>query len=615
MSIKQKFSIGDPAPVDPSSFLDAPLKDRLRTLVLHWTEFGAGSPRKFHLIYILKITFLWGLVGAIIIGSTSGLGWFWEIAQWWNHPIVYQKLIIWTMLIEAVGLGASWGPMGTNFKPFTGSILYWARPGTIRLPPFRWVPGTAGDTRTVIDVVLYLGFCGSLLAALLLPGVPSASLSAALPDNTSGLVNSVPVIVAVAFLLVLGLRDKVAFLGARSDQYLWALLFFVTLDFVDMIVALKMLLVLVWVGAAVGKMGPHFGQVMAPMLSNTPFTIPRAFKRALYRGHPDDVRPSWLAKGIAHYAGILIELVAPLVMLFSTNPTLTMVAVSLMVVYCLAIVSTFPLAVPLEWNLLFAFAAVFLFIGFPNTSGYGLANASGLPLVIGLAVLMLVLPVLGNVLPAKISFLWSLRQYSGNWSTTMWTFKPGAEGKLNAIKRPAPNQVDQLQQLGLPPVFAEITMQQIIAWRSMHSQGRGLLSVLFHFLPDIETRTLREGENVATTLVGWNFGDGHLHGQDLIDAVQARCEFAPGELVVVLAESSPIYRPVQQWRLVDACVGEIARGTWDVRDCIAEQPWLPNGSIPLQVTHRSPLRPPFETTNSVSQAPQQNVPKAEEAQT
>ena len=37
-----------------------------------------------------------------------------------------------------------------------------------------------------------------------------------------------------------------------------------------------------------------------------------------------------------------------------------------MVAFHLFIISTFPLAVPLEWNVLFAYAVVFLFLGLPE---------------------------------------------------------------------------------------------------------------------------------------------------------------------------------------------------------------------------------------------------------
>ena len=31
-------------------------------------------------------------------------------------------------------------------------------------------------------------------------------------------------------------------------------------------------------------------------------------------------------------------------------------------------------------------------------------------------------------------------------------------------------------------------------------------------------------------------------------------------------------------------LGVIERGTWNVKDLVDEQPWLPNGPIPLNVT-------------------------------
>jgi hypothetical protein len=48
---------------------------------------------------------------------------------------------------------------------------------------------------------------------------------------------------------------------------------------------------------------------------------------------------------------------------------------------------------------------------------------------------------------------------------------------------------------------AEITLQKTTAWRSMHSQGRGLYSLLLTHLPDIDTRIVREGEFVCNSLI------------------------------------------------------------------------------------------------------------------
>ena len=59
---------------------------------------------------------------------------------------------------------------------------------------------------------------------------------------------------------------------------------------------------------------------------------------------------------MAHVPGTTVEIVAPLVLLFSTNKWVTLAAVAIMVCFHLFIISTFPLAVPLEWNVLFAYA-------------------------------------------------------------------------------------------------------------------------------------------------------------------------------------------------------------------------------------------------------------------
>ena len=136
---------------------------------------------------------------------------------------------------------------------------------------------------------------------------------------------------------------------------------------------------------------------------------------------------------------------------------------------------------------------------------------------------------------------------------------------------------------------ARVTLHQYLGWRAMHSQGRGLNSAMANQLgPDIDVYDLREGELMANVILGWNFGDGHLHGQSLIEAVQKRCRFAPGELIVVFAEAEPLGNGRQQYWVMDAAVGIVERGSWAVKDAVAEQPWLPDGPIPTTVTYRMP---------------------------
>ena len=590
------FTKPDLPAVDPDTFMQKPLMERMRILGADWAENGFGSPRMVHTIYILKLVVFFAIGGITVATATSGLPAFWHVSQWWNQPIVYQKVILWTVLLEAIGVAGSWGPLAGKVKPMTGGILFWARPGTIRLRPWKWVPGTNGDRRTWFDIVSYVALLVSLTVALVMPGVHTDSLSAAVPSNSTGLVNPALLVAPIALLVLNGLRDKTIFLGARGEQYLPALVFFAVLPLVNMIIALKMLIVVVWVGAGFSKFGSHFSNVVPPMVSNSPSMPLKWIKRAHYRDFPRDMRPSRVADAMAHVNGTFVEILAPLILFFSTNKWLTIVAALFMVAFHLFIISTFPLAVPLEWNVVFAYTTIFLFLGFPNWNGYAPWDMTPPWLALIIAAALLFYPVLGNLRPDKVSFLPSMRQYAGNWASALWTFAPGSEAKLNKVTRSAKNQIDQFIEFGYEPKWAEITLQKTIAWRSMHSQARGLFSLLLTHLPDVDTRTVREGEFVCNSLIGFNFGDGHLHNVDLIRAVQSEAQFEPGECVIAWVESEAFGSGVQHYKLIDAALGVIETGTWKVGDAVNAQPWLPNGPIPTQVTWslagtRSPTRP------------------------
>jgi hypothetical protein len=111
---------------------------------------------------------------------------------------------------------------------------------------------------------------------------------------------------------------------------------------------------------------------------------------------------------------------------------------------------------------------------------------------------------------------------------------------------------------------------------------------------------VREAEFVCNSLVGFNFGDGHLHNEDLVRAVQAQASFEPGELVVVWVESQPVHRDHQAYQVIDAALGVIERGTWQVADAVNEQPWLPNGPIPMQVTWSRPALPQGQESETLA---------------
>ncbi|NKE31579.1 DUF3556 domain-containing protein, partial [Mycobacterium tuberculosis] len=79
----------------------------------------------------------------------------------------------------------------------------------------------------------------------------------------------------------------------------------------------------------------------------------------------------------------------------------------------------------------------------------------------------------------------------------------------------------------------------------------------------------------------WNFGDGHMTNEQLIEALQQRCGFEPGEVRVVILDAQPIHRQTQAYRLVDAATGEFERGHVKGADMVECQPW--DDDLPIYV--------------------------------
>src|ERR1700679_3933176 len=163
------FITPDLPDVDHETWHTLPAADRMQVVTRHWVEHGFGTPQAISLLYVFKVA-AYAAGAAAVISLTPGLGGLGHIAAWWTQPIVYQKLVIFTLLFEVLGLGCGSGPLTARFWPPIGGFLYWLRPKTIRLPPWpHEVPFTIGDTRSIFDVGLYVIVLASGVWALLAP--------------------------------------------------------------------------------------------------------------------------------------------------------------------------------------------------------------------------------------------------------------------------------------------------------------------------------------------------------------------------------------------------------------------------------------------------------------
>ena len=561
-----------PPPFDLDEWRARPFLARLKPNAQDWVLHGFGAPGIVYVLYTMKLIAF--VVGGFLVtwATTPDLGGLTDFGRWWIVPMVFQKLTVWTLLWEILGLGSGSMQLTGRFSPLIGGVLYWVRPGTVRLPP--WpdkVPFTKGYRRTVADVALYAGVLASA-AYLLISGGEVQGARRLQP---------VAIIVLLSLWALLGLRDKVPFLAARPEVYGFILL--VSLfPLRHAIAGWQFVLFFIWAGAAMSKLNRHFPFVVAVMVSNTPWNRSARAKEKLYRHYPDDLRPSRAATLAAHI-GTVYEFGLPLMMMLTRGGTLQTIAIIGMIAFHAHILSTIPMGVPLEWNLFMIFGIAFVF------GHYGVVPLStvGVPLLVLLILLGAVIPILGNLFPEKISFLLSMRYYAGNWASSTWLFRKDtdAEGKLDRrVSKVARIGVEQLAK-----VYDRDTAQYVIekgmAFRAMHSHGRALTGLLARAVDDVEGYLMRDGEIIAGIVAGWNFGDGHFHDHHLLEAVQEQASFEPGELRAIMLESQPIQTQRQRYRIFDAATGLLEEGWVDVAEMCRRGPWLEESwDFPVEVT-------------------------------
>jgi Transmembrane protein of unknown function (DUF3556) len=551
--------------------------EKIVPMAKHWAEVGFGTPVVLHLFYVVKIL-LYILGGWLFALATKGIDGFTNVASWYAEPIVFEKVVLYTMLFEVVGLGCGFGPLNNRFFPPMGSILYWLRPNTIRLPPWpSRVPLTKGTTRTPFDAALYGVLLVMLLVALFSDGTgPVPALG-----TTVGVLPMWQIWTILGLLAVLGLRDKVIFLAARGEVYASFTVAFLFVGYgVDMIIAAKLVCLVIWLGAATSKLNKHFPFVISTMMSNNPVFRPRWIKRRFFEHFPDDLRPGRLSRWLAHFS-TAIEGLVPLVLFFSHGGWPTAIAAFIMLCFHFGILSSIPMGVPLEWNVFMMFSVLALFVGHAEV---GLGDMTT-PLPVLLFAVVAGTVVIGNLFPRKVSFLPGMRYYAGNWDTGLWCVKPSAAEKIEAnVVSIASMPQAQMERYYGSPETAQMYLYMGYAFRAFNTHGRAMFTLVHRAMAgqNEDDYVLTDGERICSTAIGWNFGDGHMHNEQLIEALQERCHFEPGEIRILLLDAQPIHKQRQEYRLVDAATGEFERGYVKVADMVTRQPW--DDTVPVHVT-------------------------------
>lgn len=543
----------DLPPYDPQRILTAPFPERVRLVCRTWAS--QVNPTPFIVVVMYWVKYLLLFIGgwAFFVSFNSGYPGFASPGDWAFTPTAFQKVILWGLFYEIAGLGCSSGPMNARFIPPIGGLLYFLRPGTTKLPLFPGLPVLGGIQRTWLDVALVAAHQLLLLRALMAPELTAELL---LPN--------------LVLLPLLGVSDKTIFLAARGEHYYVALVcFWAAMSGEVWISACKLLWGMIWFWAATSKLNHHFPSVIMVMMNNGPF-FPRWLKTRLFESYPDDLRPSKLARGMA-YSGILTEYMIPLVLLSSESALVTGLALLVMCGFHGFISANNPSGMPIEWNILMVYGGIFLFGFHPEAS---LLAVGSLPLLAAfLFVCLFAIPCYGNFVPSRVSFLFAMRYYAGNWAYNIWLFRKGSSEKLKRLTKPAGTMREQLAKILDGEETLEVAMAMSLSHRFMHLEGRPLLDALPKAVDDIDDYEWMEGEVLGGSVVGWNFGDGHLNDSQLLEAIQAQCDFEAGELRVVMIESQPLFGRSMSWKIMDAKTGLVEAGETSIASMHELQPW------------------------------------------
>jgi len=537
-----------PPPYDPLEWEKRPFAEKARMVCESWALQGYGSPLAVYAVYALKVVLYIG--GWIWFCSfTPGLGAIATISSWWLDPVAFQKAILWSMLFEVLGLGCGSGPLTGRYYPPVGGFLYFLRPGTTKLPLFEKWPIIGGIRRTWLDVAFYGAALICLVRALVAP--------------TPNLVDFLPI---VALFPILGILDRTIFLAARGEHYWTTILCFAFAS--QWIAGAKAVQLALWFWAGVSKLNAHFPAVVAVMTSNSPFARAAWIRKRMYRHFPDDLRPSRLAEWMAH-GGTFLELAVPIILMLSPGGTSLLIGMILMLMLHGYITSNVPMGVPIEWNVMVVYGAFALFMAHPDVT---ILDVGPWPLGIVLAGALIGIPLLGNVFPAAVSFLLAMRYYAGNWAYSVWFFRKGSHQKLEKLTKSSGWVYEQLglfydhrTSVGL--------VGKVFAFRLMHLHGRALPLLIPKAVDHYEDYEHVDGEIIAGMALGYNFGDGHLHHEQLLRAVQEQCQFDAGELRCVFVEAQPLGQRTLQWRIVDAKSGLVEKGALSAEELQQRQPW------------------------------------------
>jgi hypothetical protein len=554
LTVKDFFMKPTDLPYDYDEWKNLPFPERAKNVCQAWAIQGFGAPLFAPLFYTLKLIFyVW--MWTVFCSYSADLGTTATISHWWFNMEALGKAFLWTILLEGVGFGGASGPLTARYLPPLGGMLYYLRPGTLKVPLFYKIPLLNSTKRNVLDVAVYAAWIYFMIKALIAPHV------------------SPEVVLPIVILLpIMGILDRQMYLAARADVWYPAIFCYLFPEYTGG--ALKIVLFAIWFWAAFSKLTPTFTSVVSVMLCNSPlmkyFTW---LKKSMFVNYPEDLRLSTTANYLAHF-GTVVEFLFPALLMTGTflhwEPTTMFYLLIGMTSFHVFIFINLPIAVPLEWNIMMVYGGWLLFGMHPEI---GISPGNWM-IALLFSVLFVILPIVGNFFPKYVSFLLSMRYYAGTWAYSIYLFKGDAKTKKldPNITKTSPDLKKQLN-FYYDQKTTDSILSRIIAFRLMHLPSRALHDLLPKAVDKLDDYYWIDGEFLIGEVIGWNFGDGHLHHEPVLKSMQERCHFESGELRTIMVESPQLHNGRMHWRINDAKDGLIEEGYTYIRDLKDKMPW------------------------------------------
>jgi hypothetical protein len=531
-----------------------------REHIMGWTKLVGNGHAMPHAMYVM-----------VVIKLVMHLSVFWYLVRRAEESIFteqnFKRFLVYNVLGDVLGLNSTSGPLGFRFKYLFVTWYNLATPGTISRP---LLPGVRA-VRTWVQVLGYFVFLGTLVGALCAEQIGGREM--------------VPI---VGMLALLTPFDLVTFQACRGEHYgymLVCLLF----PWKQALIGCQHVQLALWFFAGLAKVGPWMKYVNAFMMPNglaLRFTNALGVLRYrdLFVDPPRDMAPSRLLHHLATI-GVATELMlSPLAVLLPDY------GVPLILAFHTYILSMLPFASVNEWNVSCIYFALFFFREGRVAHFPGDFLSIDPRLQSFLVLVLLIVPIVGQLFPKYVPFLLAYRPYAGNWRFTWHVIASKAHHKLRRLKTLEGVFVSEAASAN--PAFEDNPHM----CAQLEDMATGNMVFFPHYrplVPIVERLKKDNGwtdhqdcatffqETFFNAVFGWCLGTGYYGGGAYFGALSSTCGFNAGECYFVCFEPHGLLDHTSEWFVVDVTKPDekIIHGKCAYSELEKMQPWEMSGRM------------------------------------